>query len=328
MVRNRDFQKLIFYYYADHYINFKDLITELYRIYKTRIWLSAINPASFSQHALGQPPSGIGPGAVSGYNQQLNTSYTMMYGADPDPYGAVPPYRIGYDTYTPNYPGIPGVANSFAPNAPEMGGGGYLTYGGNRNDGDLPSVAPGIIPSGTTADYSFYYERDDQGDQTQQSQTSRGHGAINPYSSVYSPPAQLSSSPYYSTYGGFQGTPTASGYGSQNTGSAGGAFERGGLQYGGQQTTAAFQGMPMMGGRDERAQPRGFGRGLGQTQSSVRTNTSNTSGTAAGMGRMGSFGLGSAGLSGVPSLDRVTTIPPPIGKSREDSRFPGVWDVC
>ena len=114
-IRPRDFQKLIFYYYADHYINFKDLITELYRIYKTRIWLSAVNPASFSQHALGQPPSGVGPGAVGAFSAGGNNNYTMMYGQDPDPYGAVPPYRIGYDTYTPNYPGIPGVANSFAP---------------------------------------------------------------------------------------------------------------------------------------------------------------------------------------------------------------------
>lgn len=51
----RDFQKLIFYYYADHYINFKALITDLYRIYKTRIWLSAINPESFPHHATAQP---------------------------------------------------------------------------------------------------------------------------------------------------------------------------------------------------------------------------------------------------------------------------------
>ncbi|GIZ42965.1 hypothetical protein CKM354_000621200 [Cercospora kikuchii] len=111
-----DFQKLIFYYYADHYINFKDLITELYRIYKTRIWLSAINPASFSQHAMGQPPSGIGPGAVAPYNPYAtNQGYTMAYGEDRDPYGAQMPYRIPYETYTPNYPAIPGVTNSFAP---------------------------------------------------------------------------------------------------------------------------------------------------------------------------------------------------------------------
>ena len=116
-ITRRDFQKLIFYYYAEHYINFKDLITELYRIYKTRIWMSAINPASFSQSAIGQPPSGIGPGAVAPYQQNpLNNAYTMMYGQDPDPYGAVPPYSIGYDTYTPNYPAIPGVTNSFPPN--------------------------------------------------------------------------------------------------------------------------------------------------------------------------------------------------------------------
>ena len=152
----RDFQKLIFYYYADHYINFKDLITELYRIYKTRIWLSAINPASFSQHALGQPPSGIGPGAIGGFNPGLNNSYTMMYGPDPDPYGAIPPYRIGYDTYTPNYPGIPGVANSFAPMGMENAY--QQNYGGGSGDA-TPSVPPGVTPTGTAADYNYYYDR-------------------------------------------------------------------------------------------------------------------------------------------------------------------------
>ncbi|KAK3684598.1 hypothetical protein LTR37_020129 [Vermiconidia calcicola] len=150
-----DFQKLIFYYYADHYINFKDLITELYRIYKTRIWLSAINPASFSQHALGQPPSGIGPGAVvATSDNNNNSSYTMAYGADPDPYGAVPPYRIGYDTYTPNYPGIPGVANSFAPSMPT----GSFNYPGGTGEA-TPAVPPGVTPTGTSADYGFYYDR-------------------------------------------------------------------------------------------------------------------------------------------------------------------------
>lgn len=106
----RDFQKLIFYYYADHYIDFKNLITELYRIYKTRIWLSAINPASFSQHALGTPPSGIGPGALTAADRAA----LFATGSDPDPHGAIPPYQVGYQTYTPNYPSIPGVANSFA----------------------------------------------------------------------------------------------------------------------------------------------------------------------------------------------------------------------
>lgn len=156
-----DFQKLIFYYYADHYINFKDLITELYRIYKTRIWLSAINPASFSQHALGQPPTAITPGAVPGFGSPLNNTYTMMYGADPDPYGAVPPYRIGYETYTPNYPGIPGVSNSFAPGANAMPGGGaaghFQPYTGGGADVNAPSQSGGTPTAGSSSiDYNYY----------------------------------------------------------------------------------------------------------------------------------------------------------------------------
>lgn len=62
----RDWKKLTFYYFADSYINFNSLVTDLFKIYKTRIWMSAINPASFaSPTALGlQAPSGVGPGAV------------------------------------------------------------------------------------------------------------------------------------------------------------------------------------------------------------------------------------------------------------------------
>ncbi|WPH00426.1 Hypothetical protein R9X50_00325400 [Acrodontium crateriforme] len=154
-----DFQKLIFYYYADHYINFKDLITDLYRIYKTRIWLSAVNPASFSQHAIGQPPSGIGPGAITNYGPESNTSYTMRYGQDPDPYGAVPPYRIGYDTYTPNYPSIPGVQNSFAPQP-------FTPTANNFVPSDsVPTVGPGTSSTGSINDYHHFYDRSGRNDQ-------------------------------------------------------------------------------------------------------------------------------------------------------------------
>ncbi|KAI1084405.1 hypothetical protein F5B20DRAFT_295012 [Whalleya microplaca] len=60
-----DWKKLTFYYFADAYINFNSLVTDLFKIYKTRIWMSAINPASFASPTLGlQAPSGIGPGAV------------------------------------------------------------------------------------------------------------------------------------------------------------------------------------------------------------------------------------------------------------------------
>lgn len=41
----------------------------------------------------------------------------MAYGEDRDPYGAQMPYNIGYQTYNPNFPAIPGVPNSFASGA-------------------------------------------------------------------------------------------------------------------------------------------------------------------------------------------------------------------
>ena len=115
---------------------------------------------------MGQPPSGIGPGAITGMNQGLNNTYTMAYGPDPDPYGAVPPYRIGYETYTPNYPGIPGVANSFdqpqgnsafTPTAPT-----FQPVTDNNNP--LPSVQPGSVQTGGPVDYHFYYDRSGNGD--------------------------------------------------------------------------------------------------------------------------------------------------------------------
>jgi hypothetical protein len=43
----RDHKKLTFYYFAEKYINFNSLVTDLFKLYKTRIWMSAINPASF-----------------------------------------------------------------------------------------------------------------------------------------------------------------------------------------------------------------------------------------------------------------------------------------
>jgi hypothetical protein len=118
----RDWQKLIFYYYADHYVNFKDLVNDLYKLYKVRLWMSAVNPASFSPNAINQPPTGIGPGAIVSHSQSgpdFDNTYTMAYGTDPDPYGAIPPYQVPYNTYNPNYPAIPGINNSFAPTTPQ-----------------------------------------------------------------------------------------------------------------------------------------------------------------------------------------------------------------
>jgi hypothetical protein len=60
-----DYMKLSFYYYAHSYINFNGLVNDLFKTYKTRIWMSAVNAESFANPTLGiQAPSGVGIGAV------------------------------------------------------------------------------------------------------------------------------------------------------------------------------------------------------------------------------------------------------------------------
>ncbi|KAE8352937.1 hypothetical protein BDV28DRAFT_118228 [Aspergillus coremiiformis] len=61
-----DWKKLTFYYFADSYINFNSLVTDLFKIYKTRIWMSAINPASF----VTPPAAGLQPPNPLGYNSE------------------------------------------------------------------------------------------------------------------------------------------------------------------------------------------------------------------------------------------------------------------
>ncbi|EWC47610.1 hypothetical protein DRE_03230 [Drechslerella stenobrocha 248] len=67
-----DWKKLTFYYYADTYINFNSLVTDLFKIYKTRIWMSAMNPASFA-HANG--------GAIT---TRINTGPPILQGVISD----------------------------------------------------------------------------------------------------------------------------------------------------------------------------------------------------------------------------------------------------
>ncbi len=45
----RLWQKFIFYCYADHYVNFKDLVDDLYKVC---LWMSAVNAASSSTNAI------------------------------------------------------------------------------------------------------------------------------------------------------------------------------------------------------------------------------------------------------------------------------------
>lgn len=79
-----DYKKLTFFYYADCYINFNHLVTDLFKIYKARIWMSAVNPASFAtpSTALSQlpPPSNLGPGVTNSANGGGFGSSSMAVG--------------------------------------------------------------------------------------------------------------------------------------------------------------------------------------------------------------------------------------------------------
>ncbi|KAF2020903.1 hypothetical protein BU24DRAFT_456929 [Aaosphaeria arxii CBS 175.79] len=71
-----DHNKLTYFYYAETYVNFNDLVVDLFKQYKVRIWMSAVNPASVVNPAGTsqiQPPSAIGPGAIL-HNRSPNSA--------------------------------------------------------------------------------------------------------------------------------------------------------------------------------------------------------------------------------------------------------------
>ena len=66
----RDWKKLTFFYFADSYINFNPLVTDLFKIYKTRIWMSAINTAAIASPAGAQ--NLLGTQAHRNYSPELD----------------------------------------------------------------------------------------------------------------------------------------------------------------------------------------------------------------------------------------------------------------
>jgi hypothetical protein len=74
-----DYHKLTYYYFAEAYVNFNELVTDLFKQYKVRIWMSAVNPASVVNPAglmQVQPPSAVGPGAIM-HSNAANTSHAV-----------------------------------------------------------------------------------------------------------------------------------------------------------------------------------------------------------------------------------------------------------
>lgn len=61
---------MTFFYFADSYINFNPLVTDLFKIYKTRIWMSAINTAAIASPAGAQ--NMLGAQAHRNYSPELD----------------------------------------------------------------------------------------------------------------------------------------------------------------------------------------------------------------------------------------------------------------
>lgn len=158
LTRCRDWKKLTFYYFADSYINFNSLVTDLFKIYKTRIWMSAINPASFASPTLGiQAPSGIGPGAVgagrasgSGERRQQNQpaqEQPAQSFAQPPPaargFRSAFPQPFGGDRQAPPTTAYPSTAN--------YAYGGGAAFGNARSNPYATSPSPGLDSFSGTA---------------------------------------------------------------------------------------------------------------------------------------------------------------------------------
>ncbi|KAK1761391.1 protein PSP1 [Echria macrotheca] len=138
-----DWKKLTFYYFADSYINFNSLVTDLFKIYKTRIWMSAINPASFASPTLGlQAPSGIGPGAVGVGRGTSNTDRRQP--PQQEQQAARPAAPAFPAPYTPDRSVMPGPSYP-VPNYP-YNPNPYNTFGNPGRSGAMP-YNPGVMQS-------------------------------------------------------------------------------------------------------------------------------------------------------------------------------------
>ncbi|KAF7952919.1 hypothetical protein EAE96_006142 [Botrytis aclada] len=156
-----DWKKLTFYYFADAYINFNSLVTDLFKVYKTRIWMSAINPASFASPALGlQAPSGIGPGAV-GVNRTTQSERRPQQAEQPQTYNTTQAGR-GYQgvfaqPFQPSMDRSSAAAPGFQPQGYTYG---YSPFGSTRNVGATSAYGTSMIDpySGfaNTADYQAH----------------------------------------------------------------------------------------------------------------------------------------------------------------------------
>jgi len=85
---NSDYQKLNYFYYAETYVNFNDLVFDLFKLYKIRIWMWAVNPTTVVKPASSMQvslPSPTHPGVIINSNA-LNTSLPASLDFDNNAY--------------------------------------------------------------------------------------------------------------------------------------------------------------------------------------------------------------------------------------------------
>ncbi|PFH58088.1 hypothetical protein XA68_14190 [Ophiocordyceps unilateralis] len=185
-----DWKKLTFYYFADSYINFNSLVTDLFKIYKTRIWMSAINPASFASPTLGiQAPSGIGPGAVgvgrgASGAERRQTQQAQEQPPPPPTYSQTPPQRgfrtpfgqpFGGDRQMPTATGYSSSNYAYGP-----GG----VFGNARG---AVSYVPGLSASLDGLSHAGYHQPPEFQSMRQRLQASQGMPSPGPHSQSVSP---------------------------------------------------------------------------------------------------------------------------------------------
>ena len=134
-----DYHKLTYFYYAETYVNFNQLVTDIFKHFKVRIWMSAVNPASVVNPAglmqLG-PPSAIGPGAI--LHPRVPSALSVGPGFGNTPYRAEQ-----FCTYRSDSRSAPGRANRRSNVA---GPGSGSRVGPSVGPGGGPGIGPGRGP--------------------------------------------------------------------------------------------------------------------------------------------------------------------------------------
>jgi hypothetical protein len=194
---------LTFYYFADSYINFNSLVTDLFKIYKTRIWMSAINPASFASPTLGlQAPSGVGPGAVGlgragGSNNadrranQAQESQGTFANANPTGRSFQPAFSAPF-----NATERPSVAGSSYPPA----GFPYSAYGGYSGAPRAANYMPGMLQTMDT--YSAGFPQNGEFQPTMRTRFTNPHDAPSSHEQAQAQPSLAAQNDWV---GAFQG---------------------------------------------------------------------------------------------------------------------------